>query len=65
MTRVEKLLKLAADMEAFSDGEDALSRILRECTDDELELDDLDRIAAAASHPSYEQFLKNMEKRKK
>ncbi len=65
MSRVEKLLLLAADMEPFSDGEDALSQILRDCADDELEMDDLDRISAAASRPSYEQFLRALENRKK
>ena len=57
MDDAEKLLRLAADMESLCSSDDALSRLIGDCSDGELSADDLDWVAAAASRPDYRRFL--------
>ena len=57
---IEELLQLAADMQDFFPKEDALTDLIRMHSSDELDLNDLDLIAAAATVPRYEEFRKKM-----
>lgn len=52
VSKIEKLLGLAADMERFSPADDALTRVIHDCTRpdaDELSLDELELLSAAGS----------------
>ncbi|MBR5095253.1 MAG: hypothetical protein IK095_09165 [Oscillospiraceae bacterium] len=57
MPNVEDLLELLADMERTFPGDDELTALIAQETEDELDEDLLDGIAAAASRPSYARFL--------
>lgn len=59
---IEKILQLAADMESLAPAGDKLSALIN-VEDDELMDEELDLIAAAASHPSYSRFLELAESR--
>ena len=51
MPTIEELLELAADLERFAPGDDALGALIDRVGDDELAIDDLDQIAAATRVP--------------
>ena len=59
---IEELLQLAADVQDFFPKEDDLTDLIRMHSSDELDLNDLDLIAAAAAVPSFEEFKKKMKK---
>ena len=65
MPDIEKLLELVADLERFAPQDDALGEMIDRAAGDELELDELDSIAAAASRPDYARFLERVEARKR
>ena len=65
MPNIEQLLMLAADLERFAPEDDALGRLIDRMSGEELELDDLDHISAAASRPDYARFLERIRTRKK
>lgn len=55
--KIEDLLQLAADTQTFYPHKDALTACVERCGGDELSMDELDFVAAAASVPSYQAFL--------
>jgi hypothetical protein len=55
---IENILYLAADMQSFCPAKDELSHLIDRHTVDELSEFDLDFVAAAASIPSYADYLK-------
>ena len=55
---IEELLQLAADVQDFFPKEDALTDLIRMRSSDELDLNDLDLIAAASAAPRFEELLK-------
>ncbi len=61
----EKLLAVAEDMYKFNSGNhDALNKAINEAMEDELSLDDLEFVSAAAAGPDYAKFLERMNGRK-
>ena len=62
-TNAEKLLRLTADMERFMHTDDKLGQMVEMACDNELFEDDLLFVAAAASVPSYEGFMRQMNAR--
>ena len=65
MSKVEDLLYLMADMERAFPGESELSSLIAAQQEDELDLDQLDMIAAAASRPDFSSILERGRRRKK
>ena len=57
--KVHRMLRTAADMQAFAPQEDKLERMTQD-VDMELSVEDLDFVAAAAAEPqvSFQEFLK-------
>lgn len=57
--KVHRMLRIAADMQAFAPQEDKLERMTKN-VEMELNEDDLDFVAAAAAEPrvSFQEFLK-------
>ena len=64
-TKVERLLKLTADMESFIHTNDALGKLVDSVGEDELSEFELSLVAAATATPSYASFLREAEARKK
>lgn len=64
--KIEKLLRLASDMQDFAAPNDDLSALVNAHADDELSFDELDLVAAAsaAPKPDFDAFMKMMEKKK-
>lgn len=60
MSRLEKFLELCGDMEAFSRGEDELTRMVDQ-TRDEMNEDELEWVSAAGKKPDFSAFLKKAE----
>lgn len=54
--KIEDLLKLAADMQTFYPHRDALTAYVESCSEDEISLNELDLVAAAAAAPNYKAF---------
>lgn len=57
--KIEQLLRLAADMERFSPGEDSLSALVRG-QDDALSEEELEFVSAAGAKPGFESLLKRI-----
>ena len=55
---MDELLQLAADVQDFFPKEDSLTDLIRTHSSDELDLNDLDLIAAASAAPRFEELLK-------
>lgn len=55
---MDELLQLAADVQDFFPKEDDLTDLIRMHSSDELDLNDLDLIAAASAAPRFEELLK-------
>jgi len=64
-SNAERILTLAADMEAFAHTNDALGRMVDAISDDELSEFELSLVSAASSAPSYAAFLREAEARRK
>ena len=62
---LEKALEIAADMQKMDAVPDELSRIVKECADDELTEDELDLVSAASALPkqNFENFMKKLAER--
>ncbi len=65
MSKMEDLLYLMADLERAFPGESELSSLLAAEQGDELDLDQLDSIAAAASRPDFSKILERSRNRRK
>ena len=55
---MDELLQLVADVQDFFPKEDALTDLIRTHSSDELDLNELDLIAAASAAPRFEELLK-------
>lgn len=57
--KIEKMMKLCADMQSFSDIHDELTKLVREYGEAELTVEELDNVSAAVSEPtqSYSRFM--------
>lgn len=64
--KIEKILRLASDMQNFAAPHDDLTALLDAHAEAELSFDELELIAAGASapQPDYEAFLKLVEQKK-
>ena len=64
--KIEKLLRLASDMQDFAAPNDDLTALVSAHADDELGFDELDMVAAAsaAPKPDFDAFMKMMEQKK-
>ena len=64
--KIERILRLASDMQDFAAPNDELTALLDAHAEAELSFDELDLIAAGAASPkpTYEDFLKLVEKKK-
>lgn len=59
--KAERMLHLAADMQRFTKQDDQLEKMTA-AIEEELSEDELDFVAAAASTPSFAEFLKRHQK---
>ena len=56
--KMEKMLRLAADMQPFADPDDELSKLISRYDDGELGMEDLELVTAAGTgHMDYQRFL--------
>ena len=65
MSKMEELLYLMADLERAFPGESELSSLIAAEQGDELDVDQLDMIAAAASRPDFSRILERSRSRRK
>lgn len=57
---VNDMLTVMAEMNAFSQTDDALAEVIQRFDDGELSEDDLSLVSAARSHLPYSEFLKKL-----